>query len=174
MIDFETGRFVLREGVELYPGMTREDFFQSPLYATELYHETNKEKPKKRSYFLKPQNIDGFVMSITIYLSSHDYIDEVKITKPEFYDWPNWPEDVSEEEYAYAIKRYNDQFLASQIQGSLREGKELWFDYMWGSITSSISLRHTPSVKITIRYDEIPFLEAKGMKFDDIDILDLY
>ncbi len=45
---------------------------------------------------------------------------------------------------------------------------------MWGSITSSISLRHTPSVKITIRYDEIPFLEAKGMKFDDIDILDLY
>ncbi|MNJ58433.1 hypothetical protein D3C77_540660 [compost metagenome] len=170
MIDLITGRFVLKEGVELFPGMTREDFFESPLYKTELYHESDKDDLKNYSYFLKTQNIDGFEMSIDIVVSSYDYVTRIELTRPDFYDWPDWPTDVTEEDYAYAIKKYNDEFLQHQIQGSLREGNELWFDYDWGSITSSINLRHTPRVMITIRYDEIPFLEAKGITFDDIDI----
>lgn len=165
MLDLKTGRFVLREGIELYPGMTREDFFKSPLYQTELYHESDKEDPKEYSYFLKTQNIDGFEMSLDIYVSDYDYVDRIEITKPEFYDWPDWPKGISEEDYAYSIKRYNDEFLERQIRGNIRAGNELWFDYEWGSITSSINLRHTPNVKLTIRYDEIPFLEAKGMTF---------
>lgn len=174
MIDLNTGRFVLREGVELYPGMTREDFFKSPLYLTELYHESDRIDPINPSYFLKTQKIDGYEMSIEIHISYHDYVDRIEITKPEFYDWPDWPKGISESDYAYSIKKYNDEFLQKQIQGNIREGNELWFDYDWGSVTSSISLMHTPNVNITIRYREVPFLEKKGMKFDDIDIEDLF
>lgn len=170
MIDLTTGRFVLKEGVELYPGMTREDFFKSPLYQTELYHESDKDNPKKPNYFLKTQMIDGFEMSINIHVSHYNYVDEIKLTRPDFYDWPDWPTDVTEEDYAYAIKKYNDEFLQHQIQGNLRESNELWFQYDWGSITSSINLRHSPKVMITIRYREVPFLEAKGIRFDHIDI----
>jgi hypothetical protein len=174
MIDLITGRFILREGVELYPGMTREAFFKSPLYLTELSHESDKEDPKNSSYFTKTQNIDGYNMSLDIYISDHDFVESIIITKPEFYNWPDWPKAISERDYAYTIKKYNDEFLERQIQGSIREGNELWFDFDWGSLASSISLVHTPDVKITIRYSEIPFLEAKGYVFDDLSIDDMF
>lgn len=176
MIDLKTGRFVLREDVELYPGMKREDFLNSPLFKTELYRESDKEKTRKFSYDLKTQNIDGFKMSITIYFEDDDeygdYVDMIEITKPEFYDWPDgWPNDWNS--YAYSIKKHNDEFLEKQIQNRIREGKELWFDYDWGSITSSISLMHTPHVMITIRFNIIPFKEAKGKKFKGLKELTL-
>ena len=170
MIDLKTGRFVLREGVEVYPGMTREEFFKSPLYQTELFRERDRENPRERSYDIKDQIIDGYEMSMTIWISNDDeygdYVEEIEMTKPEFYDWPNgWPKDIREEDYAYSIKRYNDEFLQKQIQGNIREGKELWFEYEWGSITSSISLMHTPHVMLNIRYRVVPFKEAKGKKY---------
>ncbi|WP_019640575.1 hypothetical protein [Paenibacillus fonticola] len=170
MIDLTTGRFVLREGVELFPGMTRKEFFESPLYKTELFHESDKDDLKNYSYFLKTQNIDGFEMSINIVVSSYDYVTRIELTRPDFYNWPDWPTDVTEEDYAYAIKKYNDEFLQHQVQGSIREGNEISFRSSWGSITSSINLRHTPKVMITIRYREVPFLKAKGMTFGHIDI----
>ena len=169
MIDLKTGRFILREGVELYPGMTRDDFFKSSLYKTQLFRESDKENTRKRSYDLKVQEIDGFQMQMCIYLSNDDeygdYINEIEMTKPEFYDWPDgWPSDWND--YAYSIKKYNDEFLQKQIQGNIREGKELWFDYEWGSITSSISLMHTPRVMLTIRFHITSFKEAKGKKYN--------
>ena len=69
MIDLKTARFILREGVELYPGMTREDFFKWLLYETQLSDESDKENPKRRTYFLKVQNVNGFQMCINIRIS---------------------------------------------------------------------------------------------------------
>ena len=176
MIDLETGRFVLRKGVELYPGMTREEFFNSPIYKKELLWERDREDPREECYDIKTQEIDGYKMDMEIWFSNDDeygdYINQIKMTKPEFYDWPEgWPKDW--DSYAYEIKRYNDEFLQKQIERSIREGKELWYDYDWGSITSSISLMHTPHVMITIRYRVVPFLEAKGKKIKGLEELTL-
>jgi hypothetical protein len=168
MIDLKTGRFVIKEGWELYPGMTREDFLKSPFYLTEVLSDYQKDETNF-SYGLNPMEIGGYKMMLDIHISYHDYIDEISITKPEFYDWPDWPKDISEEDYAYGIKRYNDEFLEKQIAGNIREGNELWFDYDWGSITSSINLRDIPHVMITIRYREVPFLIAKGYDLGDPD-----
>lgn len=170
MIDLSTGKFTLREGVELYPGMTRDEFYLTSLFQTELYRESDKDDPGNRSYYFKPQTVDGYEMSVEVFLSDHNYVTEIELTRPDFYDWPNWPQDISEADYAYSIKKYNDDFLENQIKKSIGEGDEASFDYDWGSITSSINLRHTPNVKITLRYREAPFLKAKGITFDHIDV----
>lgn len=172
MIQLNTGKFVLRDGVELYPGMTREEFFNSPLYQTELLRDSDKKDPGKYNYSIKPQTIDGFEMSVDIYISDYGYVDRIELTRPDFYDWPNWPANIKEADYAYDIKKYNDQFLELQLQAGVREGDELSFRYDWGTIASSINLRHTPHVMITITYREAPFLKEKGITFDHIDIFE--
>ena len=176
MIDLETGRFVLRKGMELYPGMTREEFFESPFYKEEIRWKKDKDNPREECYHIKTQEIDGYKMDMDIYFSNDDeygdYVEEIEMTKPEYYDWPEgWPRDWKK--YAYSIKRYNDEFLEKQIEGSIREGKELWYDYNWGSITSSINLRDIPIVMITIRYDITIFKEAKGKKYKRLKDLTL-
>ncbi|GIP52984.1 hypothetical protein [Paenibacillus vini] len=172
MFDLDTGKFVIRDGVELYPGMTRETFFKSSLYQTELLRDSDRQDLGKYNYSIKPQTIDGFEMSVDIYVSDYGYVDKIELTRPDFYDWPHWPSNIKEADYAYDIKRYNDRFLEHQLQESVREANELSYSYEWGSLTSSINLRHTPHVMITIRYKETPFLKARGITFDHIDIFE--
>ena len=174
MIDLETGRFILREGVEIYPGMKRDDFINSKLFE-DAFFKDGKVDTNKIFYDFKTQDIDGFKMELTIHFSPQNYIDRIELTHPDFYKWPDWPKDISEKDYAYSLKKYNDQFLMKQIEGSIREGNEIWLDYDWGSITSSISFYYNPTVMITIRYNLVPILEANGeIDFSNINIDDLF
>ena len=175
MIDMKTGRFTWGDGLELYPGMTREDFFKSKIYAEELKNEKDKENLTKWQYSLKKQNIDGMEMSVLIRFSSHDYVEEIIITKPEFYNWPNWPEDIPFKEYAYGIKAYNDEFVRRQTEstGGVHALPGCFPSESWGYIRSNISLIHTPSIEVVIRYDEIPFLEKKGYDFSKYSLLEI-
>ena len=174
MIDLATGRFVLREGVELYPGMKREDFFKSELYQNELWDERDKDDETTPYYFIKPQMIDGFEVNLMIWISRYGYIRKIEITKPEFHEWPNWPKDKSEEEYAYEIQAYHIAFLKKQIEGCIEEGEDPSFYYTWGSIDTTLSLMHHPDVKLIIEYRQAPILKALGKVYSFNDISELF
>jgi len=170
MLDLKTGRFIIGEGMEIYPGMKREDFLKTEMFKSQLYREKDYGNTTLPCYDLKVQEIDGYRMIITVWIDGFDYIDRIEMSKPEYYDWPNWPEGTDEYEYAYDIKRYNDEFIESQIKGQIREGNSIWFDCDWGSISSSIGLMHFPQVFINIRYFTVPFLEEEGYEFDISDL----
>ena len=175
MLDMETGRFVMGEGLELYPGMTREEFLKSKIFQEELLRMEDKNDLQSRSYDLRNQNIDGFLMSVTIRFSLHDYVEKIIMSKPEYYDWPDWPEDKTEEEYAREIKRYNDAFVAKQVEGSKGVNTNLCcHSRAWGAIKSGINLRHMPKVEVKIEYNEIPFLKAAGYDFGDMSIEEIF
>lgn len=172
MLDMETGRFVMGEGLELYPGMTREEFLKSKIFQEELLRIEDKNDLKSWSYDLRNQNIDGFLMSVTIRFSLYDYVEEIIMSKPEYYDWPDWPEDKTEEEFAREIKRYNDAFVAKQVEGS--KGVNFKLGSQLVTIKSTISLRHMPKVEVKIEYNEIPFLKAAGYDFGDMSIEEIF
>jgi len=175
MLDINTGRFVIGEGLELYPGMKREDFFNSKIYKEELLHEEDREDLTNRQYCLKDQVIDGMLMSVIIRFSLHDYVEDIILSKPEYYKWPNWPEDRTEEEYAYEIKAYNDAFVAKQLEGTEGMGPNLGYypTKPWGYIRSNFNLRHMPHVEVVISYNQVPILKAAGYTFGKRSPLDI-
>ena len=175
MLDINTGRFVMGEGLELYPGMKREDFYKSKIFKEELRHSEDKDNYTDRLYDLKVQNIDGFLMDISVMFSSHDYLEEITLSKPEYYDWPNWPEDKTEEEYAYEIKAYNDAFVAKQLEGTEGMGPNEGYypTKPWGYIRSNFNLRHMPHVEVVISYNQVPILKAAGYTFGKRSPLDI-
>jgi len=172
MLDINTGRFVMGEGLELYPGMKREDFINSKIFKEELQHEKDKENKTKWQYALKDQIIDGMPMSVIVRFSLHDYVEKIILSKPEYYKWPNWPEDRTEEEYAYEIKAYNDAFVAKQLEGTEGMGPNLGYypTKPWGYIRSNFNLRHRPDVEVVISYDVVSFMEADGYDFGNLSV----
>lgn len=176
MLDINTGRFVMGEGLELYPGMKREDFLKSKIFEEELMYPEDKENLEKKIYYIKKQNIDGFFMELTVIFSLHDYVEEILMSKPEYYAWPNWPDDKTEEEYAYEIKAYNDAFVAKQLEGTEGMGPNLGYypTKPWGYIRSNFNLRHRPDVEVVISYNQIPILEAAGYDFGEYTIEDIW
>ena len=175
MLDMKTGKITWGDGLELYPGMKRTDFFESKIFKEELYHEEDKRNLTKRRYFLKIQNFDGINMAVTIRFSLNDYVEDIIITKPEFYNWPNWPEDIPFKKYAYEIKAYNDEFVRRQTEstGGVHALPGCFPSEPWGYIRSNISLIHTPSIEVVLHYDEIPFLKAEGYDFNKYSLLEL-
>jgi len=176
MLDINTGRFVMGEGLEVYPGMKREEFLNSKLFKEELRYPEDIENKKKRQYYIKEQNIDGFAMKLSIRFSLHDYVEDIILSKPEYYDWPNWPEDRTEEEYAYEIKAYNDAFVAKQLEGTEGMGPNLGYypTKPWGYIRSNFNLRHMPRVEVVISYNQVPILKAAGYDFGEYTLEDIW
>ena len=151
MIDLQTGRFEWGPGYALWPGMTRADFQAGALYENEL-PQAVKEEPEKYICALKTQVIDGFEMSIDLFFDQDGYLDRIEMSRPDFYTWPDWPKDRSESEIHKEIKLHNDRFLATQMGGQIEGGRELSFDYDWGTISSTFSCVHDPDAEIIIRY----------------------
>ena len=179
MLDMETGRFVMGEGLELYPGMTREEFLKSKIFQEELKNPEDKNDLTKWQYRLREQNIDGFQMKVAVRFSFHDYVEEIIMSKPEYYDWPDWPEDKTEKEYALEIKRYNDTFVKKQVEESIKknivkENNYNCYSGSWGNIGSLCDVRDIPRVEVTIEYDEMPFLKAAGYDFGDMSIEEIF
>ena len=131
-----------------------------------MYHEKDRTNLTKRSYFLKIQNFDEMKMAVIVRFSLHDYVEEIIITKPEFYDWPDWPTDKSHKEYAYGIKAYNDEFVRRQTEatGGVQALQGCFPSEPWGYIRSNISLIHTPSIEVVIYYRK-----ARPERNDGID-----
>jgi len=176
MLDINTGRFVMGEGLELYPGMKREDFISSKIFKEELRFPEDRDNLTDRLYYLREQNIDGFTMKVSVRFSLHGYVKQIVMSKPEYYDWPDWPEDCSPEEYAYEIKAYNDAFVAKQLEGTEGMGPNEGYypTKPWGYIRSNFGLRYTPDVEVVINYNEIPFLKAEGYDFGNYTIEDIW
>ena len=166
MLDMKTGRFTWGDGLELYPGMTREDFFKSKIFKEELKWSEDATDYERRDYSLRTQNIDGMDMAVLIVFSLKNYVQEIIITKPEFYNWPNWPEDIPFKEYAYGIKAYNDEFVRRQTEstGGVQALPGCFPSEPWGYIRSNISLIHTPSIEVVIHYRK-----ARPERNDGID-----
>ncbi len=152
MIDLQTGRFSWGENYALWPGMTRADFEASELYRNEL-PEAVKQEPEKYICSPKTQTIDGFDVDILLGFDSDDYLRRITIAHPDNFTWESWPPERNDHEYLRFLKEYNDRFLASQFGGQIEGGRELSFDFPWGTISSSCSYVHFPEAEITIRYD---------------------
>ena len=156
MIDLKSGRFSWGEGYALWPGMTRKEFEASALYRDEL-PEAVKQEPEKFICALKTQNIDGFTVDIMLGFDQDNYLRRVSIAHPDNYTWNDWPPERDQHEHLRFIKDYNDRFLATQIRGSIEGGRELSFDFEWGTISSSCSYVHFPEAEINIRFDTFYF-----------------
>jgi hypothetical protein len=150
MLDQKTGRLSWGEGKALWPGMTHADFEASVLYKEELLDEEYKKERGGHTCFLKTQNIDGFHISVRLRFDHKDYLSDIILTQPEFYDWPDWPSDIKQEDYLLQIKDRNDHFLATQFQGQVEGGREIEFMFDWGTISSTFSFVHTPDACINI------------------------
>jgi len=176
MLDINTGRFVMGEGLELYPGMKREDFINSKIFKEELRYPEDKDNLTKWEYHLREINIDGFPMKSRVRFSLHDYVEDIILSKPEYYKWPNWPEDRSHEEYAYEIKAYNDAFVAKQLEGTEGMGPNLGYypTKPWGYIRSNFNLRHRPDVEVVLSYNQVPILKAAGYEFGEYTLEDIW
>jgi len=153
MLDQKTGRLSWGENKALWPGMTHADFEASVLYRNELMNEAYKSDHYNHSCNLKEQIIDGFPMLIQLSFDHNGYLFRIIMSQSDFYNWPNWPKDVSQEEYLLEIKSKNDRFLATQFQGQVEGGRELCFEFDWGYITSTYSFIHNPDAEIIIRID---------------------
>lgn len=153
MLDIKTGRLSWGEGKALWPGMTHADFERTVLYQNELLNEAYKADRKNQLCNLKVQDIDGFPMAILLRFDHHDFLCDIVMSQAEFYDWPEWPADVSQYDYLQTIKEKNDRFLATQLQNSLEGGRELGFEFDWGTISSTCSFVHNPDAEIIFRID---------------------
>ncbi len=158
MLDLETGRLYWGDGLELYPGMSKEEFRKSKVFAKELLHPEHKEDEKRRTYDLRTQEIDGFQMDVSVRISFFGYVEEIILSKPEYYNWPNWPEDRTEKEYALEIQAYNMAFVRKQIEEGMA-GKNIeirsldYFASEWGAINPRCDLRDIPRVEVIISYE---------------------
>jgi hypothetical protein len=150
MLDQKTGRLSWGDGKALWPGMTHTDFEQSVLYKEELLNENYKIDPTNHICNLKTQIIDGYPMAIRLTFSHKNYLDGIIMSQPEFYDWPDWPATIRQEDYLLQIKNQNDRFLATQFQNQLEGERELEFMFDWGTISSTYSFVHNPDAQIFI------------------------
>ncbi len=150
MLDVKTGRLSWGEGKALWPGMTHADFERSVLYQNELLNEAYKADRHNQLCNLKVQDIDGFPMAMLLRFDHHDFLCDIVMSQAEFYDWPEWPADVSQNDYLLTIKEKNDRFLATQLQNRLEGGRELGFEFDWGTISSTCSFVHNPDAQIIL------------------------
>ena len=161
MLDLETGRFSWGEGLELYPGMSKEEFRKSKIFENELLRPEDKEEDC-RMYDLRTQEIDGFRMDMEVRFSKSGYVSEIFLSKPEYYKWPNWPKELTEKEYALEILEYNKAFVRKQIEEGMA-GKNImirslyFFTSKWGDINTMCDLRDIPRVEVTIHYENFRF-----------------
>lgn len=137
MIDLKTGRFILGEGLEVWPGMKREDFRETELYE-KYVNEFDKKIQNKIYYGLLLEEVDGFELDITLDFSEYDdYLENIHIEKR---DWqicevPPVYEKIGRAnnyEYENSILRYLNEFLSSQMRGQIEGGRELTYSYKWG------------------------------------------
>ena len=137
MLDLETGRFYWGEGLEIYPGMSKEEFCRSKVFETELLRPEDKEDANRETYVLRTQEIDGFRMDVAVEISLFGYVEAIILSKPEYYNWPNWPKDRTEKEYALEILEYISAFVQKQIEEGMA-GKNIeirslhYFASKWG------------------------------------------
>ena len=158
MIDLNTGRFSWGEGYALWPGMTRREFEESELYRRELPDAVKRAEEPDLSYALKAQNINGFEIEVIIAFDQDDFLRRINIAHPDNYkNEKEWPSDTSDHDHLLFIKDYNDRFLAVQMGAQLEGGRELSFDFPWGTISSSCSYLHFPEAEINIVYDTYLF-----------------
>jgi hypothetical protein len=158
MLDQKTGRLSWGDGKALWPGMTHTDFEGSHLYEHELLDESYKKERRGQSCHLKTQIIDGFPMAIKLTFDAAGFLSDIILTQPEFYDWPDWPKDIDQNDYLLQIKNQNDRFLATQFQNQLEGERELEFMFDWGTISSTYSFVHNPDAQI--------FIHIATWKFD--------
>ena len=157
MLDLETGKFSWGEGFELYPGMSLEEFRKSKVFQCELKNPEDKNDMSKRSFCLREQTIDGFQMVVAVDISMFGYVEEIILSKPEYYNWPNWPKELTEKEYALEILDYNRAFVRKQIEEGM-VGKDIKvrslqsFADEWGGIGTACDFRDIPRVEAKIRY----------------------
>lgn len=156
MIDLNTGRFSWGEGYALWPGMTRREFEESELYRREL-PDAVKREPEKYICSPRTQTIDGFDMEILLIFDQDDYLEIITISHPDNFTWESWPPERDSRQHLQFIKEYNDRFLAVQMGAQLEGGRELSFDFPWGTISSSCSYLHFPEAEINIVYDTYLF-----------------
>lgn len=163
MIDLKTGKFIFGEGKEIYPGMKLEDFKKTALYLKELL------KEGERILYLKPQIIDGFELTLDLVFDNDSYLEDIWIEKKDWYVHELETEEKigrsDNYEYEYSVLDYLNKFLMSQIEGQVEGGRELWFDYKWGTIKTKFlpygATASPANIKLTIQYDTFLFKPKK-------------
>jgi len=164
MLDTETGKFVIKEGKEVYPGMKREEFKK-----TSLYKENVDEVNKDNIYYpLNIEKVDGFNVRIVIGFSPYDdYLEKIKIEKRSWRVSRPTTKKIgrgNDFEYERSVKRYLDRFLAKQLEGNIEGGRELWFDFDWGTIKTVFhpyGIKGPADIKLVIGYDTYLFKPQK-------------
>ncbi|NLK62110.1 MAG: hypothetical protein GX287_01540 [Fusobacteria bacterium] len=159
MIDLKTGKFILGEGLEVYPGMKLEDFKKTELYKS---YTIDRKKTDKNEwiYPLTIGKIDGFELNINIFFDDDGYLEDIEISKKGWYVHEIETEEKigrsNNYEYEYSVLDYLNKFLMSQIEGSVEGGRELWFDYKWGTIKTTFlpygATASPANIKLTIQY----------------------
>lgn len=180
MIDLKTGKFILGEGKEVYPGMKLEDFKKTVIYEKELSNKQDKNDKNEMVYPLITQKIDNFELHFTLMFDKDEYLKYIEISKKGWYVHEIETEEKigrsNNYEYEYSVLDYLNKFLMSQIEGQVEGGRELWFDYKWGTIKTTFlpygATASPANIKLTIQYDTIKFTHP-NINPDDIDVLDL-
>lgn len=160
MIDLETGRFILGEGLEVWPGMKLEDFKKTDLYNL---HTSERDKSDKNEiyYRLTLNEIDGFELNIVLDFSPHDdYLENILINKKGWFVHEMETEEKigpsNNFEYENSVLTYLNEFLSSQMEGQIEGGRELTYSYKWGNITTTFlpySVTASPAkIEIMITY----------------------
>ncbi len=171
MIDLETGRFTFGDGYELYRNMTLEEFKSGKLYEEMLLHESKRTNKNEGSYSFKPIKINDIEVTIVLWFDDNNFLYEIVISTPKFYKWPEWPENNGPQynfEYEYKILEDLNKVLAYEMQGSVENGRELYFDFEWGEIETRFhpngASMSPPDIKIYIIYDDFPYETEKEIK----------
>ena len=159
MIDLETGRFILGEGLEVWPGMKLEDFKKTDLYNV-YTSEDDKSDKNESMYRLKPQKIDGFELDISLMFQIDDYLTYIVIEKKGWFVHEMETEEKigpsNNFEYENSVLTYLNEFLSSQMEGQIEGGRELTYSYKWGNITTTFlpySVTASPAkIEIMITY----------------------
>ena len=178
MLDLKTGKFVIdaEKGWEVHPFMTREEFQKSGLFNSEYLIKGENFKKERSIFNFKSINIDGCEMYMCVLLEYGEkgYVEEIKLTSKESYEFHSRSYDENWRKAAFDIKRMHDEFLIREVglNSANIDSEKYDNDYItdWGTFSSNICLMHEPDISITIRYDNITEEDKKRFRAMPDDI----
>ena len=172
MIYAETGKIDLGKGKELFPGMTKEDFFNSKLFKEELIHESDKQNKAANIFTLKVQKLYNKAVIVTIYFAL-GLVKSVEIESPDMLNYSDWTDDPDYQlEKFKQAKLYVDDLLSKTLDIEISSERliDIGFEKSWGSLNSLYDIK-TPNIYLEIEFDLYSFAKIDNYDKNIFDLL---
>lgn len=162
MIYAETGIIDFGKDKELFPGMTKEKFFNSKLFKEELMQESDKDRKDDNIFTFKIQQLYDKEVVVTVYLAL-DLVRSVEIESPEMLNYPKWPDNPDYQLNKFKeAKQYIDDILAKTLAIGIKHEElvEIAIEKPWGALNCVYDIK-TPSIYLEIEFDLYAFVKDK-------------